>query len=302
MARRRHPRIIPGFGLSLGYSVTYLTLIILIPLAALILKSSTQGWGQLWGTLKQEPVHTAFYNTFLSALIAALLNVPLGLLVAWVLVRYRFVGRRLLDALIDLPFALPTAVAGLSLAFLYGPRGFVGQALTKVGFGFYWPIWAPAEGKFWPLQLKWYETIGLSPLGITAALLFVGMPFVVRTLQPILEDMDVQVEEAAASLGATRLQTFWRVLLPQLMPSIITGFALAFARGIGEYGSVLFIAGQQPETIIVPRLIIERLEQWDIPASATVATLLLMASFVMLLVINLVQRRVNRWGEGGAEL
>jgi sulfate transport system permease protein len=260
------------------------------------------GWDGFCHVIAQPSTLAALNMSFGASAIAAAINAVLGLIVAWVLTRYRIPGRRLVDALVDLPFALPTAVAGLALAFLYGPRGYVGQVLGAVGFKFWWPIWAPGEGHGWPLQLKAYESVGLSPLGITAALLFVGMPFVVRTLQPILEDMDTQVEEAAASLGATRLQTFWRVLLPQLMPSIITGFALAFARGIGEYGSVLFIAGQQPDTIIVPRLIIERLDQWDIPASATVATLLLMASFLMLLVINLVQRKVNRWGEGGAEL
>lgn len=302
MPARRHPRIIPGFGLSLGYSITYLTLIILIPLAALALKSTALGPAQIWSILNTETVKTAFYNTLTAAFLAALLNLPLGLLVAWVLVRYRFPGRRFLDALIDLPFALPTAVAGIALAFLYSGRGMVGQALTNAGFRFPWPIYAPSEGSFFPLSIKWYDTIGLSPLGIVAALLFVGMPFVIRTLQPVLEDLDTQIEEAAASLGATRFQTLGRVLLPQLLPSLITGFALAFARGIGEYGSVLFIVGNQADTIIVPQIIIKHIESWDFASATTVATLLLVCSFILLLAINITQRYVGRWGEGGAEL
>jgi sulfate transport system permease protein len=297
-AAARHRRIIPGFGLSLGYAVTYLSLVVLIPLAALVLKTATMGPSELAAILKQEPVQTAFYNTFTTAFLAALINVPLGLLVAWVLVRYRFLGRRLLDAVVDLPFALPTAVAGIALAFLYSGRGYVGRALAALHFQFPWPIWEwRSDSPHFPLHLKWYDTIGLSPLGIVVALLFVGLPFVIRTLQPVLEDLDLQTEEAAASLGASRLYTFRTVILPQLLPALVTGFALAFARGIGEFGSVLFIAGRQPDTAIVPGLIIERLDQWQITSATAVASLLLFASFALLLLINLAQRTLGQWGD-----
>lgn len=284
MAARRAK--LPGFGVSLGYSVVYLSLIVLLPLAALVLKAGTLGPGKILGILGQERVQGAFYITLTTSLLAALVNLPLGLLVAWVLVRYRFFGRRLLDAIVDLPFALPTAVAGIALAFLYSGRGWVGKALTAVHFHFPWPVWGPGEGGHGWLHVNWYETVGLSPLGVVIALVFVGMPFVIRTIQPVLEEMDPGVEEAAASLGARPGVVFRRILLPELRPALVTGFALAFARGLGEYGSVLFIAGNQPYVPIVPRLIIERLEQNEIAGSTAVAVLLLAASFVILLSIN----------------
>jgi sulfate transport system permease protein len=284
MAPRRAK--LPGFGVSLGYSVVYLSLIVLLPLAALVLKSGTLGPARILGILREERVQGAFYITLTTSFLAALLNVPLGLLVAWVLVRYRFFGRRLLDAIVDLPFALPTAVAGIALAFLYSGRGWVGKALTAVHLHFPWPVWGPGEsGRGW-LHVNWYETVGLSPLGVVIALVFVGMPFVIRTIQPVLEELDPGVEEAAASLGARPRTVFWRILLPELRPALVTGFALAFARGLGEYGSVLFIAGNQPDVPIVPRLIIERLEQNEIAGSTAVAVLLLAASFIILLTIN----------------
>lgn len=285
---------LPGLGLSLGYAVAYLSAIVLLPLAALVLKAGTMGPHRVAAILGEERVQAAFYTTLLTSLIAALVNLPLGLLVAWVLVRYRFFGRRVLDALVDLPFALPTAVAGITLAFLYSGRGWAGKLLAALHFHFPWPIWGPNESGHGLLHIQWYDTVGLSPLGVVVALMFVGMPFVIRTLQPVLEEMNPEVEEAAASLGARRGTIFRRLILPELRPALITGFALAFARGLGEYGSVLFIAGNQPDVPIVPRLIIERLEGWDIPGSTAVAVLLLAASFVILLSINTAQWWMGR--------
>jgi sulfate transport system permease protein len=285
---------LPGLGLSLGYAVTSLTAVVLLPLGALVLKAGTMGPGKLMGILGEERVQGAFYITVTTSFLAAIVNVPLGLLVAWVLVRYRFFGRRLLDAIVDLPFALPTAVAGVALAFLYSSRGWVGKGLTALHFRFPWPVWGAGESGHGWLHVNWYDTVGLSPLGVVVALVFVGMPFVIRAIQPVLEEMNPGEEEAAASLGASRPTVFWRIILPELRPALVTGFALAFARGLGEYGSVLFIAGNQPDVPIVPRLIIERLEGWDIAGSTAVAVLLLALSFVMLLAINMGQWWMGR--------
>jgi len=229
--------VLPGFGLTLGYTVFYLSLIVLIPLAALFFKSATLGWGSFWKTVTDARVVASYKLTLGASLTAAVVNVFFGLIVAWTLVRYRFPGRRLLDAIVDLPFALPTAVSGIALTTLYSRHGWFGQWLT-------------------PLGIK----VAFSPLGITIALIFIGLPFVVRTLQPALEELEVEQEEAAASLGASRWRTFWRVILPTVFPALLTGFALAFARALGEYGSVVFIAGNMPmKTEITPLLIITKL-------------------------------------------
>ncbi len=269
---RRHHSVLPGFGLTLGFAVVYLSLIALIPMAALFLRSRGLGWVGFWQTVTEPRVLAACRLSFGTALIAATLNAIFGFVVAWTLVRYRFFGRRLIDALIDLPFALPTAVSGIALTTIYAPNGWLGRALE-------------------PLGIK----AVFSPLGIVIALTFIGLPFVVRTLQPALEDLEAEVEEAAASLGATRLQTLRRVILPAVIPSLLTGFALAFARGLGEYGSVVFISGNLPyKTEIAPLLIVTQLEQYDYEGATAIAVLLLLISFSMLLVINALQRWSGR--------
>jgi len=261
-------RVIPGFGLTLGLTLGWLSILVLIPLASLFVLASGLSWEQWRTILADQRVESAFLLSFGGALIAALINAAAGLLVAWVLVRYSFPGRRLVDALVDLPFALPTAVAGIALAALYAPNGWIGQVLE-------------------PLGLK----VAFTPLGAVVAMVFVGLPFVVRTVQPVLADIDREVEEAAASLGANRLQTFHRVLLPTLGPALLTGFALAFARAVGEYGSVIFIAGNFPGlSEIVPLLIVVRLEQYDYVGATAIATIMLVASFLLLLLINGLQR------------
>ena len=260
----RKPSILPGFGITLGFTVAYLSLIVLIPLAGLALKASGLGFGGLWAVLMDPRVIAAFRVTFLTALAAALINTVFGLLVAWVLVRYQFPGRRVIDALVDLPFALPTAVAGIALTALYAGNGWIGQ--------------------FLPFR------VAFTPLGIIVALTFIGLPFVVRTVQPVLQDAEPEVEEAAASLGANRWQIFSRVVFPAIMPALLTGFTLAFARGVGEYGSVIFIAGNLPGVSeIVPLLIIIKLEQFDYAGATAIATAMLVASFFLLLAINLLQ-------------
>jgi sulfate transport system permease protein len=265
--RFRRPSVLPGFGLTLGFSLVYLSLIVLIPLAGVIIKSASLGLGGIWHIAMDPRTLGALKISFGCALIAALVNVVFGLIVTWVLVRYRFPGRQLIDAMVDLPFALPTAVAGISLATLYGPNGWIGGLLE-------------------PLGVK----VAFSPLGIIVALVFVGLPFVVRTVQPVMEEIDREIEEASATLGATRFQTISRVLLPGLLPAILTGFALAFARGVGEYGSVVFIAGNIPYVSeIAPLLIVIRLEEFDYSAATAIATIMLVISFAMLLVINLIQ-------------
>jgi sulfate transport system permease protein len=259
--------VLPGFGLAAGYTMLYLSLIVLIPLAALFVKTSSLTGQAFWETVTAPRVLAAYKLSLGTAFIGALTNAVFGLITAWVLVRYRFPGRRIVDALVDLPFALPTAVAGIALTTLYAPNGWMGKLLA-------------------PLGLK----VAFTPLGVMIALVFIGLPFVVRTVQPVIEDLDLEVEEAAASLGASRLQTFRRVLFPTLLPALLTGFALAFARALGEYGSVVFISGNMPmKTEIVPLLIITKLEQYDYAGATAIAVVMLLLSFVMLLTINLLQ-------------
>jgi sulfate transport system permease protein len=271
MARRAR-RILPGFGLSLGMTWIYLGLLVLIPLSGLFLKTFTLTWDQFWETVAAPRALAAYRLTFGASLMAATINAVFGLLVAWVLVRYRFPGKGLVDALVDLPFALPTAVAGLTLTSLYSSNGWYGRYLEAVGI-----------------------KVAFTSLGVTVALTFIGLPFVVRTVQPVLEDIDADVEEASATLGATPWQTFTRVIFPSILPALLSGFALALARAIGEYGSVVFIAGNMPmRTEIVPLLIITKLEQYDYAGATAIAIVMLMAAFLMLLAINLLQRWSHR--------
>lgn len=267
MGNWRQPSILPGFGLTLGYTIFYLTVIILIPLVGLVWRSASLGWAEFFAIAIDERTLLALKVSFGSALAAAAVNAVFGVIVAWVLVRYDFPGRRLLDAVVDLPFALPTAVAGISLAALYAPNGWIGALLA-------------------PLGIK----IAFTPLGIVVALVFVGLPFVVRTVQPVMEELDREVEEASATLGASRFQTLRMVILPALTPAILTGFALAFARGVGEYGSVIFIAGNIPYVSeIAPLLIVIRLEEFNYAGATAIACVMLVISFSMLLFINLLQ-------------
>jgi sulfate/thiosulfate transport system permease protein len=270
LAARRsftEPSALPGFGLAFGYTVVYLGLIVLIPLAVLALRASSLGLTGLWAVATDDRVYAALRVTFGISFGAALVNVVFGVLVAWVLTRYDFAGRRLLDAAVDLPFALPTAVAGIALSALYAPNGWVGALLA-------------------PLGVK----VAFTPLGIAVALVFIGLPFVVRTLQPVLQELDKEIEEASATLGATRRQTLRRVVLPPLVPAILTGFALSFARAIGEYGSVIFIAGNIPYVSeIAPLLIVQKLEENDYSGATAIAAIMLLISFAVLLVINLLQ-------------
>ncbi|AFL51740.1 sulfate transport system permease protein [Sinorhizobium fredii] len=265
--RFRQPSVLPGFGLALGVTLTWLTLIVLIPLSGLIWRSSGLGWSNFMALVLDERTVNALTISFGTAFIAAVVNLIFGVILAWVLVRYRFPGKRVIDAMVDLPFALPTAVAGIALTALYAPNGWIGSLLE-------------------PLGIK----IAFTPAGIVVALVFVGLPFVVRTVQPVMEEIDKEVEEAAATLGAKRYQTISRVLLPGLLPAGLTGFALAFARGVGEYGSVIFIAGNLPYVSeIAPLLIIIRLEEFNYPAATAIATVMLVLSFIMLLIINTIQ-------------
>ena len=268
----RRPSVVPGFGLALGFTLTYLGLIVLIPLAGLVLKTSALGWGEFWHLATDPRTLAALRVSFGLAFVAAAINAVFGLVVAWVLVRYTFPGRRLLDAFIDLPFALPTAVAGISLAAIYAPNGWVGSLAARAGW-----------------------KIAYTPLGILIALVFIGLPFIVRTLQPVLEDLDRDVEEAAATLGASRAQTVFRVVLPALVPPLLTGFALALARGVSEYGSVIFIAGNLPYVSeIAPLLIVIRLQEYNVAAATAVAAIMLAIAFVLLLAINLLQAWTRR--------
>lgn len=267
-------RILPGFGLTLGFTVIYLSLIVLIPISATFLKASGLGWESFFRAVTSARVLASYEISFGISLLAAGVNAVFGVATAWILVRYRFPGRRILDAMVDLPFALPTAVAGIALAAIYSPNGFFGQ-----------PILALTGIK-----------VAYTQLGILVALIFVGLPFVVRTVQPVLEDFDLEYEEAAASLGASRIQTVIRVVAPELFPPILTGFALAFARAVGEYGSVVFISGNMPmKTEIVPLLIITKLEQYDYRGATAIAVVMLMVSFMLLLAINGLQR----WSKAG---
>ncbi|MCE3198461.1 sulfate ABC transporter permease subunit CysT [Paenibacillus sonchi] len=261
-------KVLPGFGLTMGYSVLYLSLVVLLPLSALLFNSTGLSWAKFWDIATDPRVLASYRVSLSTAAMAALADAFLGLLLAWVLVRYEFPGKRIFDALIDLPFALPTAVAGVSLTALYSQNGWIGSLLE-------------------PLGLK----IAFTPLGITLAMMFIGIPFVVRTVQPVLEDLDRDMEEASATLGAGRWRTFRSIVIPELIPPLLTGFALAFARGIGEYGSVVFISGNMPmRTEIAPLLIMSKLEQFDYAGATAVALLLLLISFLMLLVINTLQR------------
>ena len=264
---KRPGRVIPGFGISLGFTLFYLALIVLIPLSAVFLHTFSMSWADFWATVTSERVMASYRLSFGASLLAAALNVVFGGVVAWVLVRYQFPGKRLIDALVDLPFALPTAVAGITLTALYAHNGWIGQYLATLGI-----------------------KVAFSPLGVVVALTFIGLPFVVRTVQPVLEETERELEEAAASLGASPLQTFLRVLLPAITPALLTGFALAFARATGEYGSVIFIAGNLPMVSeITPLLIISKLEQYDYAGATAIAVVMLVFSFILLLAINLLQ-------------
>ncbi len=269
-------RVLPGFHLSLGTTLTYLSIIVLVPIAAVFIKTASLSADDLWATITAPRAIASYKLSFGMSLLAAAINAVFGLMLAWVLVRYSFPGRRLVDALVDLPFALPTAVAGIALTALYAKNGWIGQYLE-------------------PLGLK----VAFQPLGVLVALTFIGLPFVVRTVQPVLEDLDSELEEASASLGATRLQTFRLVVLPLVLPALLTGFALAFARAVGEYGSVIFIAGNIPlVSEITPLIIITKLEQYDYAGATAIASVMLIASFTLLLVINGLQawtaRRLGR--------
>jgi len=269
---RASNRVLPGFGLSLGYTLVYLSLIVLIPLSAAFIKTTQLSWPQFFAAVTAPRVMASYRLTFGASFGAALINTVFGLLVAWVLVRYRFPGRRLVDALVDLPFALPTAVAGITLTTIYAPNGWIGSRLE-------------------PLGIK----VAYTPLGVTIAMIFIGLPFVVRTLQPVIEDLDVELEEAATSLGASRTRVLLQVILPYLYPAWLTGFALAFARAVGEYGSVVFISGNQPmRTQIAPYLILTKLEQFDYAGATAIAVVMLLMSFTLLLVINALQGWTTR--------
>jgi len=268
LPQRKSPgRVIPGFGISLGFTLFYLALIVLIPLSAVFLNTFTMSWDAFWAAVTSERVVASYKLTFGASLLAAFINVIFGGIVAWVLVRYTFPGKRFIDALVDLPFALPTAVAGITLTALYSHNGLIGEQLAKVGI-----------------------KVAFTPLGVLIALTFIGLPFVVRTVQPVLEEAERELEEAAASLGASPLQTFLRVVLPAIVPALLTGFALAFARATGEYGSVIFIAGNLPMVSeITPLFIITKLEQYDYAGATAIAVVMLVISFILLLTINLLQ-------------
>jgi sulfate transport system permease protein len=270
----RRPSVIPGFNLTLGFTLFYLGLIVLIPLSAAFIKTASMTWPAFWETISSPRVVASYRLTFGASLLAAFINTFFGLIIAWVLVRYSFPGKRIIDALVDLPFALPTAVAGVALTAVYAPNGWIGQYLE-------------------PLGIK----VAFTPLGVLVALIFIGLPFVVRTVQPVLEDVEREVEEAAASLGADRWQTFQRVILPSILPALTTGFALAFARALGEYGSVIFIAGNMPMVSeITPLLIISKLEQYDYTGATALAVVMLVVSFTLLLIINALQAWAQKRG------
>jgi sulfate/thiosulfate transport system permease protein len=265
--------VLPGFGPALGYTVFYLSIIVLIPLSALFFKTAALSWSDFVAAVASPRVVASYRVTFGSALFAAAVNAVFGVLVAWVLVRYRFPGKKLIDALVDLPFALPTAVAGITLASVYAPNGWIGRILEPYGV-----------------------QVAFTPLGILVAMIFIGLPFVVRTVQPVLDELDQELEEAASCLGANRLQIFCRVIFPIMLPAVLTGFALAFARAVGEYGSIIFIAGNMPMVSeITPLLIITKLEQYDYAGATAIATVMLVASFLLLLSINLLQKWSRRF-------
>jgi sulfate transport system permease protein len=272
MSGAKAHRVLPGFGLSLGFTIAYLSLIVLIPMIAVFAKAATFTWPEFWNAVTAPRVVASYKLSFGMSLLAAAINVVFGFMLAWALVRYSFPGRKLVDALVDLPFALPTAVAGIALTAIYAPNGWIGQYLE-------------------PLGIK----IAFTPIGVLIALIFIGLPFVVRTVQPVLEDLDVELEEAAATLGAQRWQTFRKVVVPMLTPALLTGFALAFARAVGEYGSVIFIAGNIPMVSeITPLMIITKLEQYDFKGATAIAAVMLVISFLMLLIINALQGATDR--------
>lgn len=273
MSARAKRSILPGFGLSLGFTITYLSIIVLLPLSALIFKAAGLTWSDFWAAAASPRVLAAYKLSFFASLAAAVVNSIFGVLVAWVLVRYPFPGRRVVDALVDLPFALPTAVAGIALTAIYAKSGWMGQWLEPIGI-----------------------KVAYTEIGVFLALTFIGLPFVVRTVQPVIEELEPEIEEASASLGASRWKTITKVILPELFPPIITGFTLAFARALGEYGSVVFISGNMPmRTEIVPLLIITKLEQYDYKGATAIAVVMLTASFALLLLINLLQKWSRRY-------
>ncbi len=269
----RKRSVLPGFGLTMGITLTYLGLIVVIPLAGLFLKSATMDWSSFYTAVADSRAIASYVLSFGGSLIAACVNAFFGFLVAWVLVRYTFPGKKIVDAMVDLPFALPTAVSGIALTRLYAPNGWIGRWLEPLG-----------------IQVTYTR------LGVFVALTFIGLPFVVRTLQPALEDLDPEIEEAAASLGASRWRTFWWVILPMVLPATLAGFALAFARALGEYGSVVFIAGTKPDTQITPLLMMTKLEEFDYAGATAIAVVMLLASFALLLLINLLQWWSRRHG------
>ena len=270
--KRKQHRVLPGFGLSMGYTLIYLSLIILIPIAVLFLKATTISLAEFWETVTDERVVASYKLTIYTSFIAAFVNAIFGTLIAWVLVRYEFYGKRIIDALVDLPFALPTAVAGIALTTIYAPNGWIGQYFESIGI-----------------------KVAYTPLGIMIALTFIGLPFVVRSVQPVLQDLDQQYEEAAATLGANSLQIFVKIIFPAIFPAILTGFALAFARALGEYGSVVFISGNMPmKTEIVPLLIITKLEQFNYAGAAAIAVVMLVFSFILLFLINFWQWKTTK--------
>jgi sulfate/thiosulfate transport system permease protein len=267
LMKSKKRRVLPGFGLSFGFTTLYLSLLVLIPLSMVFIETSKLGWGEFIEIVTSERVLHSYKISFGTAIAAAAINAVFGLIVAWVLVRYSFPGKRILDALIDLPFALPTAVAGITLTTLYSTNGWIGQF-------------------FEPLNIK----IAFTPLGITIALTFIGLPFIVRMVQPVLQDIEKEVEEAAESLGASRFQVFRKVIFPEVFPALLSGFSLAFARGLGEYGSVVFIAGNMPmKTEIAPLMIMTKLEQFDYAGATAIAVVMMMISFLCLIMINLIQ-------------
>ncbi len=271
---KRH-NILPGFWPSFSFSILYLSLIVLLPLSTIFLKTATADWQHFWGAVTSPAVVASYRLSFGASLVAALVNAAFGFLVAWVLVRYSFPGKSLIDALVDLPFALPTAVAGIALTALYTDNGWIGRWLAP-----------------------WGVQVAFTRLGVVVALIFIGLPFVVRSVQPVLQDLDQEIEEAAASLGAGRFETFRRVVFPLVRPALLTGFAMAFARALGEYGSVIFISGNMPmRTEITPLLIVTRLEQYDYTGATAIALVMLVASFILLLAINLLQWRSRRHSE-----
>jgi len=263
----KQPSVLPGFGLTLGFAIFYLSLLVLIPLSGLFMKTSTLSWDQFWNVVTDPRALASYRLTFGASLVGALINGLFGSIIAWVLVRYQFSGRSLIDALVDLPFALPTAVAGITLTAVYSSNGWIGSYLE-------------------PLGIK----VAFTPLGVLIALTFIGLPFVVRTVQPVLQDLDLEVEEAATTLGANRWQTFRAVIVPELWPALLTGVAMAFARAVGEYGSVIFIAGNMPfKSEITPLLIMTKLEQYDYAGATALGVIMLVVSFVLALGINLLQ-------------